>query len=67
MPVRKEIVDLSCFNQELELPYSLRLKDFEVAMQDVYDFLFDVNTHLTILRAVEEDLKRVMPLSSPSG
>jgi hypothetical protein len=25
------------------LPYSLRLKDFEIAMQDVYDFFHDVN------------------------
>jgi hypothetical protein len=26
------------------LPYSLRLTDFEIAMQDVYDFFFDVNS-----------------------
>ena len=25
------------------MPYELRLKDFELAMQDVYDFFFDVN------------------------
>lgn len=28
------------------LPYELRIKDFEIAMQDVYDFFFDVNTNL---------------------
>lgn len=26
------------FNQSALLPYELRLKDFELAMQDVYDF-----------------------------
>ena len=31
------------FNKHLELPFNLRLKDFEMAMQDVYDFFFDVN------------------------
>ena len=34
-------------NKALQLPYELRLQDFEIAMQDVYDFFFDVNTHLT--------------------
>src|SRR3970282_1199122 len=28
------------------LPYELRLDDFKLAMQDVYDFFFDVNSHL---------------------
>ncbi len=28
------------------MPYSLRIADFEIAMQDVYDFLFDVNANL---------------------
>jgi hypothetical protein len=28
------------------LPYELRLQDFEMAMQDVYDFFFDVNSYL---------------------
>jgi hypothetical protein len=31
------------FNSALELPFQLRLKDFEIAMQDVYDFFYDVN------------------------
>jgi len=34
------------FNKSAILPYELRLKDFEAAMQDVYDFFFDVNTGL---------------------
>jgi hypothetical protein len=43
MPITREIVDISKFNSGAILPYELRLKDFEIAMQDVYDFFFDVN------------------------
>ena len=39
-------VDQNRFNSEAELPYELRLQDFAIAMQDVYDFLFDVNSFL---------------------
>jgi hypothetical protein len=31
------------FNTAAELPFELRLKDFEIAIQDVYDFFHDVN------------------------
>jgi hypothetical protein len=34
------------FNAAAQLPYELRLRDFEISMQDVYDFFFDVNTLL---------------------
>lgn len=34
------------FNKLAQLPYELRLRDFEMAMQDVYDFFFDVNSYL---------------------
>lgn len=40
---KKETVDTSAFNQKAQLPFQLRLKDFEIAMQDVYDFFYDVN------------------------
>jgi hypothetical protein len=40
----REKVDATRFNTERTLPYSLRLNDFQIAMEDVYDFLFDVNT-----------------------
>ncbi|HJT36480.1 MAG TPA: hypothetical protein VJ783_30940 [Pirellulales bacterium] len=43
MPVVKNTVDQGCFNQGGILPYNLRLHDFHLAMQDVYDFFFDVN------------------------
>lgn len=45
--IPKAVVDMSKLNQALALPYELRLMDFQAAMQDVYDFFFDVNTHLT--------------------
>lgn len=47
MPVTRQIVDEQCFNPNVFLPYELRLHDFTSAMQDVYDFFFDVNSHLT--------------------
>ncbi len=46
MPLVRQIIDPSAFNANATLPFSLRLKDFEIAMQDVYDFFFDVNTLL---------------------
>lgn len=39
-------VDPGAFNPDTDLPYQLRHLDFEGAMQDVYDFFFDVNTFL---------------------
>ncbi|MXZ85382.1 MAG: hypothetical protein F4129_01250 [Acidimicrobiia bacterium] len=47
MPVVRQVVDQKCFNPEVSLPYELRVHDFTSAMQDVYDFFFDVNSHLT--------------------
>ncbi len=46
MPLKKQVLDLTAFNPRANLPYSLRLKDFEIAMQDVYDFFYDVNAML---------------------
>ena len=43
MPVVRNTVDQSRFNPALALPFNLRLHDFHLAMQDVYDFFFDVN------------------------
>ena len=36
-------VDRTKFNANALLPYQLRIEDFALAMQDVYDFFFDVN------------------------
>ena len=46
MEVRKATVDRSKFNPKITLPYELRLADFEMAMQDAYDFFHDVNSYL---------------------
>ena len=47
MRISRNTVDTSKFNRKAQLPYELRLKDFEMAMQDVYDFFFDVNSQLS--------------------
>jgi len=43
MTLRREEPITTAFNTNAALPYNLRLKDFELAMQDVYDFFHDVN------------------------
>lgn len=45
--IKRNEVTQESFNRNVELPFQLRLKDFELALQDVYDFFFDVNTALT--------------------
>jgi hypothetical protein len=46
MPVTRNTPDPSKFNGAVTLPFQLRLEDFRLAMQDVYDFFHDVNTGL---------------------
>jgi len=46
MPVTRNTPDESKFNASALLPYELRLEDFRLAIQDVYDFFHDVNTGL---------------------
>ena len=45
MSIARNTVVRSAFNPKAILPYQLRISDFEIAMQDVYDFFFDVNTN----------------------
>ena len=47
MPIVRQTPDSSKFNRDAELPYMLRLEEFGLVMQDIYDFFFDVNTHLS--------------------
>ena len=54
MPVLRNTIDLTKFNAAAKLPFQLRLQDFQAAMQDVYDFFFDVNSHL-----VDKGLERL--------
>ena len=52
MPVLRNSIDSKNLNPKAILPYELRLKDFELAMQDIYDFFFDVNSSL-VFRGLE--------------
>ena len=51
--------DSTKFNQQAALPYELRLADFELAMQDLYDLLFDINTAMVSrgLQRLEETVR----------
>jgi hypothetical protein len=44
--MQRNVVSRAAFNPAAELPYELRLQDFEIAIQDVYDFFYDVNVLL---------------------
>lgn len=46
MPVARNRPVDDQFNDDASYPYELRREDFKVAMQDVYDFFYDVNTGL---------------------
>lgn len=59
--VTRNIVNASKFNLAATLPFELRLKDFEIAMQDVYDFFFDVNQWL-----VNKSLSRLDDMLRPA-
>lgn len=48
MSIERNTVNSNYLNSNAVLPYELRLKDFELAMQDVYDFFHDVNVGLTM-------------------
>lgn len=47
MAIIRNHIEVEKFNPKVILPYELRHQDFQMAMQDVYDFFFDVNSHLT--------------------
>lgn len=44
--IKRAAVNKAFFNEQAHLPFQLRLDDFALAMRDVYDFFFDVNTLL---------------------
>lgn len=46
MPAQRNRPKRDNFNRAASLPFQLRLEDFEIAMQDVYDLLYDINTGL---------------------
>lgn len=61
MSVTLNNVDPAGFNRDAALPYQLRLLDFQLAMQDVYDFFHDVNTGL-----IDRGLERLDDLLRPA-
>jgi hypothetical protein len=61
LPIHRNKVDQSKLNTEANLPYELRLDDFALAMQDVYDFFYDVNVGL-----VERGLERLDDMLRPA-
>ena len=61
MPISRNIVDRAKFNSSATLPYELRIGDFESAIQDVYDFFFDVNANL-----VSKGLQRLDDMLRPA-
>ena len=61
MIIRRGQVDVAKFNTSAVLPYELRLQDFQMAMQDVYDFFFDVNSYL-----VNKGLQRLDDMLRPA-
>lgn len=46
MPIERFRPKAGAFNSSSVLPFELRIEDFSLAMQDVYDFFFDVNSFL---------------------
>ena len=46
MNIERNNVVEKALNDTAKLPFELRLADFRAAMQDVYDFFYDVNSHL---------------------
>jgi len=61
MPAERSRPKRENFNSHAQLPFQLRLEDFEIAMQDVYDLFFDVNTGL-----LEKGLERLDDFLRPA-
>jgi len=61
MPITRNSIDPAKFNTSAVLPFELRLKDFELTMQDVYDFIYDVNVGL-----VDRGLERLDDMLRPA-
>jgi hypothetical protein len=61
MAINRNTVDAAKFNPSAALPYELRAQDFQMAMQDVYDFFYDVNSRLA-----EKGLRRLDDMLRPA-
>lgn len=61
MPIRRNQPKPQNFNSNAHLPFQLRIEDFKIAMQDVYDLFCDVNTGL-----LEKGLQRLDDFLRPA-
>jgi hypothetical protein len=61
MPAERNRPKREKFNRQAQLPFQLRLEDFEIAMQDVYDLFYDLNTGL-----LEKGLERLDDFLRPA-
>jgi len=61
MTIQRHQPDAQKFNEQLVLPFELRLDDVRAAMQDVYDFFHDVNSGL-----VAKGLERLDDMLRPA-
>jgi hypothetical protein len=61
MPAERNRPKRGSFNRTPRLPFQLRIEDFEIAMQDVYDLFYDVNTGL-----LEKGLERLDDFVRPA-
>ncbi|WP_247350157.1 hypothetical protein [Ralstonia pseudosolanacearum] len=59
---KKSEIDQTAFNPKAVLPFELRIGDFEHAMQDIYDFFYDVNALLS-----EKGLHRLDDMMRPAA
>lgn len=60
--MNRQTVVHSAFNQQIEFPYELRREDFAMAMQDIYDFFYDVNERL-----LSKGLRRLDDMLRPAA
>jgi hypothetical protein len=59
--IRRNALHDECFNRKADLPFELRIDDFRAAVQDVYDFFYDVNTGL-----IDRGLERLDDMLRPA-
>ena len=59
--IQRNQPDAAKFNHGVTLPFELRIEDFKLAMQDVYDFFYDVN-----LLLVGKGLQRLDDMLRPA-
>jgi hypothetical protein len=61
MAIERNRPKQECFNPAVLMPFELRVEDFSIAMQDVYDFFFDVNSFL-----LKKGLRRLDDMLRPA-